>query len=70
LTEVEERWIKWFVCVRRMDRTRILRRALELKFTEKRSVGHSRSGYWKASKKRGMRKQQSETEKTVGRNEA
>jgi hypothetical protein len=50
LTEEEERWIKWFGCVRKMNRMRILRRALQLKFIEKRSVGHSRLRYWKTFK--------------------
>jgi hypothetical protein len=64
-----DRWIKWFGCVRRKDRMRILKRALELKFIEKRSVRHSRWRYWKTSKKWAMRKQQIETEKPVWRNE-
>lgn len=42
LAEEEERWIKWLGYLRRKDRTRILRRALELKFIGNKSVGHSR----------------------------
>jgi hypothetical protein len=39
LTELEEKLLKWFGHVKRMDKTRMPRTALQLKFKGKRPMG-------------------------------